>query len=141
VLGPVGVLFLYPVSRAARSDEAPSLSASVPAGLRFYALSVGLLVATDSRTTVSSRSICFYALSVGLLVATRPHQDPPGRPGGFYALSVELLVATPSYYLTHETPAGPFLCPVSRAARRVLSETRAITPLTCGDAGSEPSFR
>jgi len=23
----------------------------------------------------------------------------------------------------------------------VLSETRAITPLTCGDAGSEPSFR
>jgi len=27
------------------------------------------------------------------------------------------------------------------AALGVLSETRAITPLTCGDAGSEPSFR
>jgi ribosomal protein S25 len=30
---------------------------------------------------------------------------------------------------------------ITEAVRGVLSETRVITPLTCGDAGSEPSFR
>ena len=58
----------------------------------------------------------FYALSVGLLVATRPSLPWLGSMSCFYALSVGLLVATIGR-LIGTIGQLAFLCPVSRAAR------------------------
>ena len=61
----------------------------------FYALSVGLLVATAATRHLGHQRPSFYALSVGLLVATLATPVATAvTPVGFYALSVGLLVAT-----------------------------------------------
>jgi len=58
---------------------------------RFYALDVGLAVATTRRTATGTKSATFYALDVGLGVATK--------------------------YYRFSTYASMFLCPWCRADR------------------------
>jgi len=56
---------------------------------------IGLLVATDLPTQEFPYGRCFYALLIGLLVATtRLRPRPRATTKGFYALLIGLLVAT-----------------------------------------------
>ena len=60
---------------------------------RFYALLIGLLVATSAVTSWCCCTSRFYALLIGLLVATAPAWVTVAH-WSFYALLIGLLVAT-----------------------------------------------
>jgi len=83
-------MFLCPLDRAARSDADQS---GVDIAYRFYALLIGLLVATGLPVMLSVM-FCFYALLIGLLVATINGFAYACQRSGFYALLIGLLVAT-----------------------------------------------
>ena len=99
----------------------------------FYALLIGLLVATDYKDIIRhSGGGGFYALLIGLLVATAGRSGPSRkRRSRFYALLIGLLVATlPS---VRSERAGTFLCPLDRAGRSdvTITEEQAKDVFLC----------
>ena len=113
--------FLCPLDRAARSDRKPNRSEGTT-GDRFYALLIGLLVATGGTCFRQHRG-CFYALLIGLLVATLPADT--------------------------SSTCSTFLCPLDRAARsdrcckdyEAYAKPRLLTSHGLGRDHSSESWR